>query len=82
MLESFQYGSKCLQFPASLVHFVFTAETEVVEPDVCAVLVVTCHERNAVMTSQPGRVYMRYYVRTLLRNNLTKRYCHVDGERV
>ena len=46
-MESFQYGSKRLQLPAFLVQLVFTADAEIVEPDVFAVLMVTCHDRNA-----------------------------------
>ena len=42
MLESFENCAECFQFPRIPVHLVFTAETEVVEPDVFAVLVVTC----------------------------------------
>ena len=46
MLKSLEHCAKCLQFPLVCVHFVFTADAEVVEPDVFAVLVVACHERN------------------------------------
>ena len=51
MFESFEHGSECLHLPAFLVHFVFAAETEVVEPDVFAVLVVICDESSNIVTS-------------------------------
>ena len=46
MLESFENCAKSLQFPRITINFVFTAETEAVEPDVRAVLMVTCYERE------------------------------------
>ena len=47
MLEPLEYGAKCRHIPAFRVHFVFTAETKVVEPDALAVFVVICETRDA-----------------------------------
>ena len=46
MLEPLEYGAKCRHIPAFLVHFVFAAKTEGVEPDVRAVFVVICATKD------------------------------------
>ena len=46
-MKSFENCAQSLQFPRITVDFVFTADAEVVKPDMFAVLVVTC-EKTAV----------------------------------
>ena len=55
VVEPFEHCTECLQFPLSPVHFVSAAEAEFVEPDVFAVLVVSCESSN-VVTSHVNNV--------------------------